>query len=78
MKGQCCKTCIYSRWWLTDKGNIHRNHSGQCLFKVELPPIPWSMKAPNLYTTGITPKDGEDCPVYERNEGPLISETNRD
>jgi hypothetical protein len=76
---KCCKTCIYARWWLTARGNIHRHSSGRCLYVVPMPVIPESVRTPpNFYTTGIAPDDGAACPCYERNEGPPISETNNE
>lgn len=76
-KPQCCKTCIYSRWWLTTKGNIHRYSAGRCLYVVPMPVYPESVRdTPSFRTTGIAPDDGLTCPCYERNEGSPISETN--
>lgn len=78
LKLKCCKTCIYSRWWLTDKGNIHRHSAGRCMYVVTMPALPESVRYhPGFHTTGIDPKDGAECPRYELNEGSLLSETNR-
>jgi hypothetical protein len=79
MKEKCCKTCIHSRWPLTETGRISRLSTARCEA-----PIPDAPVLPDSVTKayGYNPKpwnksrmeqeDGVDCPCYEVNNGKPI------
>lgn len=77
---QSCKTCKWSRWWLTPSGKLSRDTMGQCRFPLPVIVLPDSVKTafgfskdfPRRY---MDQNDGTDCPCWEKNEGKLISES---
>ncbi len=78
---KCCRTCLFSRWWLTPTGKIKnvRTQAGRCTaplpdFKALLPSC---IDPPVVGRRGVWPQEGSDCPLYEANEGKPISEAVR-
>jgi len=62
---QGCKTCRFSRFERTEKGNIKRNEAGRCLFRVTLPELPCCVNPIVLLYKGIWPDYGKGCKCYE-------------
>jgi len=74
-----CGTCKHSRWdGLTPTGRIGTNTRGECV--VELPELrlpycvtrAFGFPRNGFNRTCISKDSGEDCPLYEPNEGGLI------
>lgn len=66
---KACRTCKYSKFTFTDKGNIKRSIPGECTFNIKEPKMPSSVPRYNLHwpprKTCIWPNDGKDCECYE-------------
>lgn len=77
LKPKCCKTCIYSRWWLTDKGSIHRHSAWRCMYVVTMPALPESVRYhPGFHTTDAAMKHTrEEAIVFVRRAGDVICDT---
>lgn len=75
---KCCANCIHSRWWLTPTGRVPNSRCGSCDAPVDAQKIlddiarvlPSCLSLPtNLYKRSIWDKDGENCPLYQLNDG---------
>lgn len=62
---QCCKTCKFSRFNKTEKGNIIRNRAGLCVVTFNNPALPDCICPPNYHRMHIWPDMGIQCPAYE-------------
>ena len=73
---KCCKTCKFSRWYLTPNGKIKKFYSGTCV--VPVPAMPMLPSCFKLYEEpvrfGIWPEDGGDCQAYEESDGKPLPE----
>ena len=72
---QCCKTCLFSRWWLTETGRIKKRSAGHCTVEIVPTILPACCRKHVYEKTAIWPEFGDECPLYQENPGKPISET---
>ena len=64
MSEQRCGTCKWSKWQLTEKGNVRRSLYGECTSPFQKPSHP-SCYSITFHKSVIWPNTGETCPTYE-------------
>lgn len=75
---KCCATCKNSRWFLTPTGRLpidsrNKVNVGQCVAEFVPPELPAFIRTPEWQRVHIRLIDGEDCQLYEVNEGKPIA-----
>lgn len=67
-----CRTCKWSRWYLTPTKRIKKDEAGRCLAPLPVVVLPSCVPSPVWNRQAIWPSDGEECPAWKENLGELI------
>lgn len=62
---QSCVSCKWSKWELTEKGNIRRSVYGTCTAKFVEPILPDCICRPSYHRVSIWADYGESCQLYQ-------------
>lgn len=72
-----CGTCRKAQFEYTPSGRIMKGRCGRCTHEVEWPKVPFfiqnslprkSIKSAGVWSEGIWPDSGVDCPCWEAKE----------
>lgn len=77
---QSCKTCKWSRWWLTPTGRIKKDNAGRCVVPLPIVVLPACVTEAygfpkEWHRQFVTENMGGKCPLWEENAGKPISES---